>query len=339
MILGQLASLLSVTLSLSQTQPLVDFFSETLTRRMESIKSVYSKGEKSAAIIELKHLIQEVPLYLNAYTLLAEYQLADGDRTSAISTLKSAVDKAAPALRPGLRRKIKILSKFFRSHENYSEFQQSIKLINEGSYASAKQKLEVILKKEEDHGEVLLRLGQVHFLLAEFRKSVLYFEKGMQMDSKHEELLSWLGRSYFLLGDVKKSEKIFKQISWDSDELSEQSAYWWSDVLLATKGKRTTLGFLEKQLEDHPKWVRILVKCAELRSTLISKNSEPQWQAKKELQLALSRFDDYASKETTVSSETPLGINQLNLPELKKQIQEAILVLEEKLKKLDEVRP
>ncbi|MCM0604723.1 MAG: hypothetical protein KA715_01395 [Xanthomonadaceae bacterium] len=306
---------------------------------MESTQNLYAKGEKSAAITDLKHLIQEVPLYLNAYTLLAEYQLADGDRTGAIVTLKSAVERAAPSLKSGLRRKLQTLGKQFSSHKNYSDFQQAIKQINDGNLGAAQGMLESVLKQEIDHEEVLLRLGEVYFLLNDLKKSIVYLERTLSLDSKNYEAASWLGRAYFLSGEIKKSEKTFRKIRWGSPELDEQSAIWWSEVLFSSRGKKSAIEFLEKQFDQFPKRVRVLVKCAEYRAGIISKNNEAQWQAKKELQLALSRFDDYASKELDAGVKTPFGINQLNLENLKKQIQDSMVKLDEKLKKLDEARP
>lgn len=300
---------------------------------------IYARGEKSAAIIDLKHLIREVPLYLNAYSLLAEYQLADGDRSGAIETLKSAVEKAAPSLKSGFRRKLQTIGKQFSSHKNYSAFQQAIKQINEGNFGAAQGMLEAVLKQEVDHEEVLLRLGQVYFLMGDLKKSVVYLEKSANLNLKNTEAMSWLGRTYFLSGELKKSEKTFKKINWNSEEVQEQSIIWWSEVLFNFRGRKAAIEFLEKQLERRPGSVQVLVKCAEYRMSASSKNNEAQWQAKKELQLALSRFDDYTSKEMNVAAKTPFGINQLNPDSLKKQIQESLAKLEDKLKKLDEARP
>lgn len=300
---------------------------------------MHQKGEKITAITELEHLIQEVPLYLNAYTLLAEYQLADGDRASAIATLKKALSKAAPSLKSGFQRKIAVLMMQFRSHESYSEFHHAIKLMRDKDFEAAIPMLEAVLKKEGDNQEVLLRLGQCYFLQSEFKKAVMQLEKSTHIGGSMKTVWSWLGRSYFLLGDVKKSEAAFKNMDWKNRDAGEMAAIWWSETLVPTKGKKAAILFLEKQLERFPDQVRVLVKLAELRSDTVAKNNEPQWQAKKEYQLALSRLEDDAAKEASDDLETSFVINQLNPEQLKKKIQEQILKLEEKLKKLDESHP
>lgn len=318
-----------------RAQPAEEYLSETLSNRLTMIRNIYQKGEIQEAIVGMKNLIQEVPLYLPAYGHLAEYQLSQGDRDAAIATLKQATQKAADPLKKSWRRKTRIVVSLFRSHTNYSLYQQTIRDIFAENYKTAKSKLEELLKLEPDHFEVLLRLGQCHLLTGELKKATLYLEKATKLNPDEPQAWIWLGRSRFLLGENKKAEKAFQNVTWDARASLETGVVWWSDVLLISRGKKAVLDFLEKQLEKNSAQVQVLVKLAEYRSSFFPKDNDAQWQARKELQLALSRFDDYMGKDRHARDDSPLGINTLNLDGLRTHIEELIKKMELKIQKTE----
>lgn len=292
--------LLFVFISIAEGAPLTTTRSDVPLKVFwdyQDAKEALAKKRWPESIIILRRILNTTPQWKTASIQLAKALLYSGRREEALSVLEKAK----------LMNQHRVLSRLFLTQETSQIYQEGLSLIHEKKYRAGRERFLKALEKEPDNLEILLRVGQCFVLEGDPDSAVekLYFAR--KLGPFEPETRLWLGRALFLRGEIKKA---LGELRAADQELqgSELAPLWYAEALHSMGQRLPAIRLLEEDIKKNPFHLNALVSLANLKFQTSNKNKTILWSIRKDLQLALSRLDHYASPKNE-KIEGELGID------------------------------
>jgi predicted Zn-dependent protease len=282
------------------------------------------------AIAVLKGHLKREPNSVPGVVSLANALTYAGKRGEALSLLIQSSEWAKSAQRGALIQKVHVISRIFISHETSKIYQEGLNLLIAKKYRAAKEKFEKALVEEPDNSEILIRIGQTCILENELKPAIERLRSAKKLDPFEPMISLWLGRALFLNGGHQEAIQELKMSARDLPG-SELATIWLAEAL-STEGQiHPAIRVLERDIKGWPFHVNSLVMIARLRTQLAHPDATSLWAARKDLQLALSRLDQYSIVKST-SIERELSVDLRKSPsEIKGEIQRLLQQVQSRL--------
>jgi predicted Zn-dependent protease len=297
---------------------------EEMQRRMDKLIEEKKWAEAS---VQIQDFLDRYPDYIGY-----EYQLANiltkiGRREEALRRLNLKMSELSRGDAERVKERVKTLSRLFLSKETQAMLQQAINYMQAEKYGEAQRELSQALAKENDNVEILTRLGQVLLMNGDADSASERLKKARRLNPYEPEIELWLGRALYLKGESKEAEKRLKSGLMASPS-SEQGAIWLAEIAMLFGEEDRAVKILEQSIAEFPFHLYGLMALARHQFYHLSqqgKISEPLWEARRNLQLALSRY------HARPSQHEPIFGNDLSFRPLrtKDQKEEIARLLEE----------
>jgi tetratricopeptide (TPR) repeat protein len=257
---------------------------------------------------------------MGRFTVQVRKLLKERKREEALKLLIEETQNSRGAERQILVRHIKVISKLFFTNSTFQIYQDGLNLMVGKKFGAAKEKLEKVISAEPDNVEILTRLGQCLFLDNDPKAAVHYFKTASKLSPFSPEIRLWLGRALYLQGKVQDS---IPELRSGFLELpaSENAPVWLAEALQSAGQSVSALRTLDHDTKLHPFHLPSLLASARLRVQVPRPEVQALWAARKDLQLAMSRMDQYFAQDVG-QSEGAFQVNLRKSPEdLKAEIQ------------------
>jgi len=158
-----------------------------------------------------------------------------------------------------------------------------------------------------------------------------------QLNPFQPEVKLWLGRALF---QHNKSNDAVRELTAAYNEMrgSELVSVWLSEALAVTGQSNQAIRILDNDLKQWPIHVLSLISVARLRTQGTHVDSSALWAARKDLQLAASRLDQYSQGDLSrYSGDLDIDLNR-STAEVKGEIQRLLQQVENRLSQLTNQR-
>lgn len=220
----------------------------------------------------------------------------------------------------------------FLTNTTFQLYQDGINQLDAGHYRAAREKFQKALEKESDNVEILVRLGQCLMLEGDEDSAAERLRLARKLNPFEPEIKLWLGRALQKRGELKPALENLREAATELSD-SELAALWYAEALFASGKKSIAIQHLESAAQRSPMHLEILVALARLKldSALAgeSRREETLWAARRDLQLAVSRFSAYkpvgtesksageaeteeGGEDSTISRPQPAGGSELS---------------------------
>jgi tetratricopeptide (TPR) repeat protein len=201
------------------------------------------------------------------------------------------------------------LSRIFLTNTTFQVHQDGVNLVLIGKYRAAREKFEKAIELDPANVETLTRLGQCLILDGDVDSAAERLRVARRLNPYEPEIRLWLGHALYERGEIREALTELKSAFQDLAS-SELAAVWYSEALFAAGQKQSAIQVLDADLRKHPNHVWGLITVSRYRLTSASvHDSDTAWQARKDLQLALSRIPLYLP--SPAESGTPPAANVL----------------------------
>ncbi len=290
----------------------------TLARYQEGRDRLTKKEYAEAAII-LRGVLKDAPRFSAAAIDLAKALIFEGRREEALIVLSEAADRESGRRKDVLIRRQAICSRQFLTNASYQQYQEGLGHLNARRTKTAADVFEKVLQKEPHNVEVLLRLGQSLILDNDFDSAAERLRLARRLNPNEPQLRLWLGRALHKSVELKEAIEELRA-GYKGNQPSEQASLWLHEALAAAGQKSQAVQVLEQSVKNTPFHLRALLALSKLRYSTIDKDASELWNVRKDLQLALSRFEEYSELKTD-RLEGDLGLDFRNLDQLRSEIQ------------------
>jgi tetratricopeptide (TPR) repeat protein len=286
-------------------------------------KKFLSLQKWEEAVSTFKMALERDPKSVPAVIGLANASLYLGKREDALTELIQMAARIRGQDRQIIIKKAQILSRQFLTNRTFQLYQDGLNLLVAKKYRAARERFEKALAEEPDHGEILIRLGQSLLLDNQTKLAIERFNFAKKMNPFDPILLLWAGRAHHIQGVFTES-LIELKMAQRSLPGSELATVWLAESLAASGQVSQSLRLLNRDIKSWPFHIASLTLGARLRVQLAHSDSQSLWTARKDLQLALSRMDQYTSLGLTRAEEELSLDLRKSQPELKAEIQKLL---------------
>lgn len=302
--------------------------------RYEEAQGLMSRQKWPEAVLALRSILEDEPGRLAVVTDLAKALAYSGRREEALALLVQAVERQKTGTRnsvarEGLVRRVNVLSRVFFRNDDFQLYQEGVNLLQARKYGSARDRFQSIMTREGTNVEVLTRIGQAYVLESDFDSAAERLRFAKKLNPYEPEIRLWLGRALHRRGELKEALEELKLAARDL-KTSELAPLWLSEVLVESGQRAQAIKFLEQDVNANPYHLQVLTLLAKLRTAQSARDQQVIWSARKELQLALSRFEEYG-RGKWLQCEGELGLNFGNPDDLQKEIRTLLQRVETKL--------
>lgn len=218
--------------------------------------------------------------------------LHERKREEALALLIEGAQASEGSQRQGLVRYAGVISRFFFTNQTFQVYQDGLNLMAGRKFGSARERLEKAFSAEPDNVEILTRLGQCGFLDGNPKAAVDYFRAARKLNPFAPEIRLWLGRSLFLQGKTQESLPELRA-GFRGLPSSEYAPIWLAEAMQAAGQSISALRTLDHDSREHPFHLPTLLASARMRVQVPHPDAQALWAARKDLQLAQSRMDQY----------------------------------------------
>lgn len=284
--------------SFSPEDLIYDRFDEWPSPRRSRLEAQFGEALKKVRLGDwenaeqlLRALVKDYPRYWPATEQLARVYLFLGKRRESIELLRSVMTwkKGKPQI--SLIDRINLYGRQFVKNETFQEYQKGLNAFLNGEVKSSIDHFNESLKKEKDHLKVLIRMGQAFCLLEEYSEAIRILRNAKKLNPYEREVSVWLARAYMKSGRIQVG---FEEFSRAGIYLQshEQGVVWYADALVESGQLERAISYLRANFRKNP----FHLKVAEKLSSLLGESqndSEKILEARRTLQIILSRFEDY----------------------------------------------
>lgn len=218
-----------------------------------------------------------------------------GRREEALGVLSRAAEQARGARKTALTRRVRVLSRTFLTTETFQAHQQGMNSLLGKNYREARERFENALVQESNNVEILLRLGQCHVAESDYDSAAERLRLARRLNPHEMETQLWLGRALFHRGELAGAKEALA-LAHKSLKDSELAPVWLAEVLFALGQRKEGHKVLEADLSAHPMHLMALVTLAHSRyQTAGPRDTQMLWDARRDLQVAMSRLDTYGT--------------------------------------------
>ena len=257
-------------------------------------KNLVAKKRWADAVIAYKNILKGDPAYTPASVELARALTHLSRREEAIGVLNHALQYEKGSDRTVLIRQARVLSRLFLTKESVQSFQVGLNLLFTKKFRAAKDRFYQVLQDEPDNIEILVRLGQCLLLEGDPDSSAERLRLAKKLNPYEPEVNLWLGRALHQRGELSQAIEELRSARADLKD-SEVAPLWLSEALLDSGQRGVAIEILDTDVKAHPFHLGSLLASAQLRYRFLAKDLNELWGIRKELQLALSRAEEYAS--------------------------------------------
>lgn len=292
---------------------------DLLGPRYSDAKKLMDQHKWDEANVALRKLREKDPASLPILYALTRCLVYKGHRDEALYLLIHEAGKRSGNQKADLMRRVRATSRTFITNKTFQEFQDGLNFLIGKKYRLAQEKFEKVLVEEPDNAEALTRVGQCLLLDGDAKEAVRRLRTAKQLNPFESEIKLWLGRALFQEGSITEAIVNLKAAHAESSS-SEWSTVWLAEALTSQGQTSSAIRLLEASLKQSPFHVPELMMIAKLRTQ--GRTDLPSfWQARKDLQLALSRLDPYFETDPMIGT-SELGLDLRKTPaELRVEIQ------------------
>lgn len=242
------------------------------------------------AAIVLRTLVKKRPGFTLGALDLATSLAHVGRREEALTILSTSISREKGSRRETLMRRARVLSCLFLTNGTFQLYEDGVNLLYQKKYRDARTRFAKALELEPDNVEILVRSGQSLIMDGDFDSAAERLRLAKRLNPWEPEVSLWLGRAFHKRGELTEAVAELKVADLAISD-SELAAIWLSDALLSVAQPGAAIAALESDIKTHPYHLESVLSLAKLRAASTSKES--LWSARKDLQLTLSRIDQY----------------------------------------------
>lgn len=294
-------------------------------------RGLMDKKKWSEAVVVLRKLLKEAPDAQESTKVavaLAKALTYASRREEALSVLGQAVSRDR-SNREALIQRIQVLSRTFLSHQTFQIYQEGMNFLLAKKYGNARGRFRRALEVEPDHVEILVRLGQCLVMDSDYDSAAERLRLARKLNPHEPEVHLWLGRALHQRGELKEAIMELRE-AYRRLPQSELAPLWLAEVMMASGQKAAALQILEEDVKKEPFHLRGLVALARHKYLSSSKDSQALWAARKDLQVALSRLDQYGG-ENGRRFESSLGLDLRDVEQVRSESQSLLQRLDSRL--------
>lgn len=285
--------------------------------RIREARTLILDQKWSEALVILKSLSVDTRLHPDVAIELSRTLTYLGRREEALKVLIEAAERQGPKDRESralLMRRIRVLSTLFLQSKTFELYQEGQRLLAGGKLKQAQTQFEKALESEPDHIEILKALGQTLFEEGDFDSSAEKLRLARNLNPYDGDARLWLGKALLGRSEIQSAIDELKTASPLFVEKPEALAIAMADAHDHLNQPQEAMKILLRDVKDNPKHLRSLLALVQLRIKYFSAQKEMLWEARKELQLALSRFPEvYGSNEAASDDAKKLREELLRL--------------------------
>ena len=285
-------------------------------------KQLLSKRKWAEAVIVLRSVHRKSPEFAPGAIELARALVYSGRREEALSVLSQSAFHQKGARKNALVDRVHVISRLFLTTKTHHVYQEGLNLLEARKYKPARELFERALEAEPDNVEVLMRIGQCLVLEGDYDSAAERLRLAKRLDPFELEVNLWLGRALHQRGELPDALGELKG-AYEGLERSERAPLWYADALVTSGARRAAVTVLEGDARTEPFHLPGMIYLAKLRIELFRDGEDSLWNARRDLQVALSRLPKYGTLET-VRYESELGIE---LRESSAELKERVLVV------------
>jgi predicted Zn-dependent protease len=283
------------------------------------------------AAIVLRSVMKKSPDFSPGAMELARALTYLGRREEALTTLAQAATRQSGARKADIVERVRVLSRMFLTQKTFQAYQDGLNLLVLGKVRPAREKFEKALGTEPDNVEILTRIGECFVLDGDFDSAAERLRLAKRLNPYEPEISLWLGHALHQRGELVDAVTELK-FAHDGLRGSERAPIWYAEALLSAGNRKAAVQVLENDAEQQPFHLIGILTLARMRTELFRDGSDSLWNARRDLQVAMSRLPQYGAGEGA-HSESDLGV-ELREPvdELKGQIGALLAQLDNRLK-------
>jgi thioredoxin-like negative regulator of GroEL len=247
------------------------------------------------AIVLLRSALKKAPRSQtqNIELDLARAMVYSGRREEALTVLSQMINGRKGAAQKQLIQRVRVLSRVFLTNATFQTYQDGVNFLLIRKYRAAREKFEKALESDAANVETLTRIGQCLVLDGDVDSAAERLRVARRLDPYEPEIRLWLGHALFERGEMRDALSELKAAYMDLGS-SELAAVWYAEALMGASQKAAATQILEDDLKRHPDHVWGLITLSRYRLvSASSRDIDVAWQARKDLQLALSRISIY----------------------------------------------
>ncbi len=290
----------------------------------------FAQKKWAEAAIGLKATVERDPQNARAVLDLASALTYLKRREEALGVLARAAQKTKVAAQgERFKSRIQVISRLFISHDTFQIFQDGLNLMLVKKYKLARDFFSRALIQEPANVDVLLRLGQCYVLEKDFDSAAESLRFAKRLNANDPQIGLWLGKALYERGELTAAlEELSTAYLAMRD--SELATVWFAQVLQEVGQGSSAMKLLDIHLKKYSWHIPVLMTKAllQMRSEPVSVNT--LLQAKKNIQLALDRLDQYAEKNTDELRDEVNFLEQ-DAEELKKELISRMKAIESRL--------
>jgi Flp pilus assembly protein TadD len=258
-------------------------------------KQLMSDRKWVEAVVLLRSALKKSPHSAQLEMDLTKALAYSGRREEALAVLSQIINRKGGASSKELVQRARVLSRFFLTNTTFQIHQDGVNLVLIGKYRAAREKFEKAIEGDPANVETLTRLGQCLVLDGDMDSAAERLRTARRLNPYEPEIHLWLGHALHERGEMRDALVELKSAYQDMPS-SELAAIWYADALYASGQKQAAIQVIEDDSRRHPNHVAALILLSRFRLLSASmSDSRVAWQARKELQLALSRLPLYVT--------------------------------------------
>jgi len=298
--------------------------------RYQEVSLLLKKRKWAEASIVLQKVLKDNPDLTEAAVDLARALVYSGRREEALSMLLQAANREKGKRRLVLIRRTKILSRLFLTNTTFQTHQEGLNFLFVHKYRQARERFQKALEEEPDNVEILVRIGQSLVMDGDFDSAAERLKLARKLNPFEPQIRLWLGRALHQRGELSKS---IDELHLAATQMlgSEVAPVWYAEALASSGQRAAALAALEEDVRAYPFHLLSLVTLARLRQMGVVLDKAGMWVVRRDLQVALSRFEKYVSPDYKVF-EGELELNIRSPEKVKLEIDILLQRIESKIK-------
>lgn len=255
------------------------------------------------SVVLLRSALKKTPHSAPIETDLAKALAYSGRKEEALAVLSQMINRKTGAAQKELILRARVLSRLFLTNTTFQIHQDGVNLVLIGKYRAAREKFEKAIEVDPANVETLTRLGQCLVLDGDMDSAAERLRMARRLNPYEPVIHLWLGHALHERGEMREALSELKQ-AYQELGTSELAAVWYADALYSSGQKLAALQVLEDDLRRHPNHVTGLISLSRYRLLAASSlDSTAAWQARKDLQLALSRIPLYVPSSPEAAAQ------------------------------------
>jgi tetratricopeptide (TPR) repeat protein len=292
---------------------------------------------------ELGDVVQEIimerrrqPLPVAPVVNLSDELMKKNRREEALRLLVGMKDTRSEKIPVVLENKIRLYSKIYFDQKTQQLVQEGVNYLWTNRVSEARERFSAALVDDPAQPEVMIRYAQSLYVERKYDEAIQKLKASTQLNPLEPQARLWLLRSEWMKGKTENRISEFEVIS-KSLPKSELASIWLAEAYQNVGRRGAAIEFLDQKQKEYPNHIGVLLKLAELRiddSQRMIKSTQRLWEAKRLLQVGLSRVSRY-TQQYQQEIEGEAGFSPWTPDELKQKLTSLVADCDARIKKLN----